>query len=288
MKKSIIPFLAGLVISCAHPPTNAQEFNETISREFALHKDAATSTFAVYNINGSIKVEGYAGNTVVVIVEKKISAGDNAKLESGKKELRLEFEQNADSIIAYLAEPFDSRPNRNRNRNDGSRNTNYDFQLDFTVKVPFSMNLAVSTINHGDILVRDVTGNPDLHNVNGAITLINAKGTTNAFTVNGKIDVTYISNPPGQSTYQTINGDIHVKYNPDLSADMQFKSMQGDLYTDFPNAKILPAAVTRNTNHEGDGTVYTLNKTTTIRIGAGGNLFRFETLNGNVYIIKQS
>ena len=39
---------------------------------------------------------------------------------------------------------------------------------------------------------------------------------------------------------------------------------------------------------EGDGTVYKLNKTTAIRIGSGGKLFEFETLNGNVYIKKQS
>jgi DUF4097 and DUF4098 domain-containing protein YvlB len=288
MKKILIPFIVGMAVSCAHPSLRAQEFKETISRKFTLQKEAIAGTLAIYNINGSIKVEGYAGNEVVCKVDMTISAKNSTDLETGKKEFKPEFIQNEDSIIAYIAEPFDTRPHRSQNRHGQNRQVNYDFKLDFVVKVPYNMNLDISTINEGAIVVENVNGKLNVHHVNGAVTLNNAKGTTNAGTVNGDVTVTYLSNPSGNSSYNTINGDINVEYRSDLSADMQFKSMHGEFYTDFPNVEVLPAVTIKNKMKEGDGTVYKLNKTTAIRIGSGGKVFEFETLNGNVYIKKQS
>jgi hypothetical protein len=63
--------------------------------------------------------------------------------------------------------------------------------------------------------------------------------------------------------------------------------MNGQYYTDFPNAEILPARVTKTQSSEGGSTTYKLNKNSDVRIGAGGKTFKFETLNGNIYIKKQ-
>ena len=127
-----------------------------------------------------------------------------------------------------------------------------------------------------------------VNNVNEAISISNAKGTTYAHTVNGAVDVTYAANPPGQSSYYTINGEIKVSYKNNLSADLQFKSMNGEFFTDFHNAEILPAQVTKNQESHGGATIFKLNKITSVRIGAGGQLMKFETLNGNIYIKSQS
>lgn len=64
--------------------------------------------------------------------------------------------------------------------------------------------------------------------------------------------------------------------------------MNGDFYTDFPGAELLPASVTKVQEKKGEGMVYKLNATTAVRFGKGGRIFKFETLNGNVYIKKQS
>ena len=66
-----------------------------------------------------------------------------------------------------------------------------------------------------------------MNNVNGAITITNAKGKTDAHTINGNLTVNYLSNPPEASSYNTLNGKLTVTYQPDLSADLQFKSMNG-------------------------------------------------------------
>lgn len=278
------------MLSCAQSPATAQEFKEHISKEFTVSK-APTSVLAIYNINGFIKVEGYSGDKVVLEVDKSITAKNNQALELGKKEFQVKFEQQGDSLIAYIAEPFDSRPRRNWDR-DNSRNRNrdddYDFTLNFTVKVPNRMNLIVSTVNRGNVSVKDVDGTLKARNVNGAIALMNVRGTTDAHTINGNLDVDYVANPPENSSYYTLNGDINVSYPASLSADLQFKTFQGKFFTDFPNTEVLPVQAIKTTQQTGTGKVYKLNKNTAIRIGKGGKTFKFETFNGSIYIKKQA
>lgn len=64
--------------------------------------------------------------------------------------------------------------------------------------------------------------------------------------------------------------------------------MNGEFYTDFQEVERLPARVTKVQEKKGDGIVYKLNAIPSVRFGKGGKIFKFETLNGNVYIKKQS
>jgi hypothetical protein len=288
MKSKIISLFMGIGIICAVPKANAREFKEHLSKEFTLLKDASGATLFIYNISGFIKVEGYEGNKVFIEMDKTISADDDKSLETGKKEFRLAFDRNSDTILVYIAEPFDSRPHRKWQYNDDHQDIEYSFNVDFTMKVPFGMNLHISTVNEGNISVNNVSGVLHVSNVNSEISIKNAKGTTYAHTVNGDVSVNYLSNPPEGSSYYTINGNIHVSYQPDLSADLQFKSMHGDFFTDFPDVELLPATVTKMHEKSGEGLIYKLNTITSVRFGKGGRTFRFETLNGNVYIKKQS
>ena len=288
MKKVIVTLLMGMGIVCAVPETNAREFKEHISKEFILSKVSTGGTLFIYNISGSIKVEGYSGNIVVFEMDKTITAVDDIKLEAGKKEFRLAFDQKSDTVMAYIAEPYDSRPNRNWQYNDDRREMEYNYNVDFTVKVPYGMNLHISTVNDGKIAVNNVSGTLHISNVNEEISIKNARGTTFAHTVNGDVSVSYLTNPPEESSYYTINGNIRASYQPGLSADLTFKSMNGDFFTDFSEAELLPAPTSKTQEKNGGGLVYKLHTVTAVRFGKGGRTFKFETLNGNVYIKKQS
>lgn len=288
MKRLIIPFLAGVVLSCTQAPAQTQEFKEQIVKEYTLKQNAANSTLAIYNINGAIKVEGYGGDKVVLEIDKMISGKTKESMEQGKEEFKLMFDQNADSIIVYILEPYDSRPNRNWKGRNNDRRIEYKYNLDFTVKVPYAMSIHVSTVNGGDVSVADVGGTLHAFNVNGRITLKNAKGSTEVRTVNGNVEANYTTIPPGQSTYKTLNGDIRISYPAILSADCEFKTFQGEFYTDFENVESLPVKVVKNQDQKNNKTIYKLNTETSIRIGNGGKTFRFETFNGNIYIKKQS
>jgi hypothetical protein len=290
MKKLFFPLLAGLgIICCSRMDALAQkqEFKQHISREFTLGKGVG-GVLALFNLNGSLNVEGYSGDKVLIEIDEVISAEDNRTLEIGKKEFKLGFDQTADSIIVYIAEPFDTRPCHNCDRGWNRRDIDYDFNLAFTVKVPYHMNLDISTVNKGDIKVESVSGSMRVNNVNGKITIKDAKADTWAHTINGNLTVNYLTVPTGNSEWYTLNGTLSVTFPDDLSADLQFKSMNGSFYTDFPKWEVLPVKVTKNAQKNGSGTEYKLIIDRQIRIGDGGRLFKFETLNGNIYIKRQA
>lgn len=281
MKKIINMLLAAQLFLCACWNVSAQDFKEHISKQFNV--GTKDPVLAIYNVFGNIKVEGYEGDKVLLEIDKTISSRYAEEVENGKKEFKLEMEQVGDSIVVYIVAPYDSRPNTWQN---DRRNIRYKYQLDFTVKVPRSMKLRVSTVNNGEIDVKHVLGDLVVHNVNGGITIDKAKGVTRAVTVNGPIRINYLSNPTAASEYKTINGDIEVYYKGDLSADLYFKSMNGKYYTDFENAENLSNTISRNTETKNNATIYKINKDAGVRIGNGGRKFNFETLNGNIYIKK--
>ena len=284
-----LPALLLLLFSGAAGQAQDRESKDQIRREFTLTGAAERSTVAIYNIFGSVTVQGYAGNQVVIEATRTISAPDAGTLATGRQEAQLGFTQHGDSVVIYLAGPFDSRPRRHDERrgNSNQRDVAYSYQFDFVVKVPQQVGLTASTVNNGTVRVLEVSGPLHVHNVNGAIALQNARGTTEAVTVNGNVEASYAASPPGASSYHTINGQIKVQYPASLGADLHFKSMHGELYTDFPSPKMLPAQVTKNQQDQGSGTVYKLTKETAVRIGKGGPDLRFETLNGDVTITKR-
>lgn len=288
MKKIAIPLLAGLVACCTQAPAQKLEFKETISKEFTLQAGAGNNTLTVYNINGNIKVEGYNGDKVIFEINKTITAKDNETLQKGKEEFKISFDQKTDSIIAFISGPFDSRPNQNQNRNNKDNKINYHFDLDFVIKVPFAINLHVSTVNGGDVVVNSVTGLLGVYNVNGAIKLTDAKGTAEVRTVNGNIEANYLAVPAGHSDFKTLNGDIKISYPASFSADCRFKTFQGEFYTDFPDTETLPVKVVKNEEIKNEKTIYKLSTETLIRFGSGGKNYSFETFNGSIYIKKQS
>lgn len=284
--RQTLAILAGLALLCT--AVQAQEFKQHLSREFSIG-NAAAGQLTLYNINGPIRVEGYSGDKVVVGVDELITADDSGEVAVGKNEVKPEFEQRGDSILIYLSAPWDSRPHRwDRNGQWNNERIDYDFQLSFTVKVPDKMNVLVSTVNKGDVVVQDVAGALNINNVNGPITIRNAKGATKARTINGDLTVGYQDTPPAASDYYTLNGTLTVTYPANMSAICQFKSMNGSFYTDFPNVEVLPAKVIRNEERTGNGVRYKLNIARQVKIGDGGKLFKFETMNGDIYIKKQS
>src|ERR1700722_16697832 len=222
MKKLIFPLLAGLgIVCCSVTAAHAQqqEFKQHISKEFTLQKEAG-GVLALYNLNGSLNIEGYSGDKELIEVNERLTADDSQKLEIGKKEFKLGFDQSADSIIVYIAEPFDTRPCRNCDRGWNRRDIDYDFDLAFTVKVPYHMNLDISTVNKGDITVQSVSATMRVNNVNGKITIRDAKSDIWAHTINGNLTVNYLEVPTGNSEFYTLNGALSVTYPQSLSADL--------------------------------------------------------------------
>ncbi len=296
MKKILnVMIVLSLPLVCA-----AQSFTEKITKELTFEKKAPHNALMVMNIDGDIKVEGYDGDKIIVEVEKTINGKTQARLEKGKAEIQLGVIDRADTILLYVQGLCNEFGKLNRKRNNNSRwnhwgynwnecgngqgncnNKDYDYEMNFTIKVPKSINLMTSTINDGDISISNFTGHLLAENINGNVRLKGISGATYATTINGDVDLDYTSNPPGDSRYYTLNGDINANFKKGLSANLAFESFNGEFYTNVNRIESLPVAVEKKAS--GEGIKYKIGGSR-YKVGNGGVLLDFETFNGNVYL----
>jgi hypothetical protein len=271
---------------------NTQTSEETIKRTLTFEKKGQQNTLMIFNVNGSIKVEGYAGNEILIEMQKKITGKSEARVAKGRSEVDLGLIDRADTLILYLKGVGTRFGKENKNYGmqmagwgynweGNDTNKEYDYTTNFVVKVPYVINLHISTINQGDISVHHTKGMLEARNINGGIYLTDIAGTTTATTINGEVDLEYTSNPPGDSKYYSLNGNINAMFKSGLNAQLTFKSFQGDLYSSING--ITPMAVSLEKTKRGEGIQYKVNGNR-YRVGAGGPLLNFETFNGNVYL----
>ena len=268
----------------------AQKSVETITKEVSFANNSSENIFVARNINGSINLEAYNGNTIKIEIKKSISADSQADLEKGIQEFKVKIVEKENKIILHPDAPYicfdDEYFGMNVNMGRHGNKVPYNFELDYTIKVPRNLNIDISTINNGDVSVSNVQASiVKAGNINGSIELKNIAGATEAHTINGTIDVTYVKNPTEKSSYSTINGDITINFLKNLVADVAFDSMHGELYTDFVISDYI-AKSEKNINSKKRGVKYMYKSTPLVRIGKGGPIFSFKTLNGDVSIKK--
>lgn len=278
-----------LVTMVGMPTAVAQkkEFKEQIKKEATFDLTSNDKLLVVKNIYGSIKVEGYDGNKVLIEVEKSIWARRAEDLELGKTELKVKVKEEGDRIVIRPDAPylrFDDGKLGFTWCNNEYEEPAYDHHLNFNLKIPKNIKVVVSTINDGEVLIENTRGSfLKAHNINGGIELKNVTGKTEVHAINGEVRVAYAKNPTEPSSYYSLNGDINISYQAGLSADIGFKSMNGELFTDFDIAR----QYTKTSKNEGESKgKYKFEARPMVQIGKGGLSHNFETLNGNVIITK--
>src|SRR5215471_4514516 len=97
MKKSII------ILLCMPLLANAQSFSDKITKELKFEKVSASNTLILANINGSIKVQGYDGDKILIEAERTIKAKTDVRLEQGKSEMQVQQIDRVDTLIVYVA-----------------------------------------------------------------------------------------------------------------------------------------------------------------------------------------
>lgn len=253
---------------------------ETIRKTFDLGNAAGQRVIEVDNVNGSIEVVGTDSNQVQLIVIRSNRAESQEKLDAARKEVTLDVTEQPGSLKLYVDGPFRCCWECGCKRS--WRNPGYSVEMDFQLQVPRSSDIKLSTVNSGEIRVRDIRGKYSVHNVNGSIEMLRVAGAGRAATVNGEVKVTFLENPREDSSFESVNGDIDLHFVRGLSADFRFTTFNGDVYSDFPVTSLprRPMQVQR----KGSKTLYRTDRFAGGRIGSGGIEVRIENLNGDIRI----
>lgn len=269
----------------------AQKDSEIIKKSLKVNDNTQEFWFCVCNINGDIDVEAYDGNTIEIELKKQVSARSSDEVAKGMEEVSMIVSEGNGYAKVMFTSPNQTIKERDDELDCGwnwsgrRSQPKYSYKLDYKIKVPRGISIKVSTVNDGDVFVRNSGGEIYAGNVNGDITLEGIQGNTKANTVNGVIEVTYNKMPSEFGSFKTVNGDILISAPEKSNGVYNFQTQWGKVYSDFDfDTKVAPKMVATSSDR---GTKYKISNSNGYQVGKGGPAFEFETLNGDIRISKK-
>jgi hypothetical protein len=238
-------------------------------------------TLEVEQVSGSIIVKGYAGKEV--IVEAVTRAGGERRSREREGRAAPEGLKRIDAASSNLS--VEEKGNRIKIETESWRTP-----TDLTIQVPLETSVKLATVNSGEIRVEGIRGSLEVENTNGKITLLNVSGSVAAETVNGSIIATLNQVAADRPmSFTTINGTIDVTLPPDLKARVKLMSENGEVFSDFDITMEASKANTQISDDRSKGGKYRIKLEKAIygNINGGGPEYRFNTLNGAIYIRKK-
>ena len=281
MKTLLVLLTALLSLGTGHERSEVSE-KEDIRKTLTFPAGGPSNQVLVDNISGSIHVVGYDGSEIQLLAHRTSYGASLEKLKEAKEKITLDIRQEPGKIIFYVNTPWrceNGKLSYQQRDDDG-----FDADFDFELKVPAASDFTLKTVNKGTISVTNMQGAFEVHNVNGGIEMSGITGAGDAATVNGDVIVGFRENPGASCVFATVNGSIEVQVPGPLSADLKFKTFNGDMYSDFqvagmPQSMSAPRKIGRRTVYRGG-------EFTSVRAGNGGPELRFETLNGDIRILR--
>ncbi len=265
------------------PAARCQDVREeTITRTLRFPTTGSERSLLVDNVQGSIVVTAYDGETVEMTAIRRTRAKSDEKFREASEDVVLEIQELRSRLEVVVDAPWRDRWTHHDSRD--YRYYGYDVSFDFALKVPRTLNLYLHTVNDGDIEVRDVNGSFEIKNVNGNVTMTGVSGSGHASSVNGSLRVGFKTNPEEECTFRTVNGSVEVSFQDPLAADLYLKTFNGKAYTDF-DVTAAPKTVPAVSEKRGKK-IYRAGDAYVVRSGGGGPRLAFDTLNGSIHILK--
>src|ERR1051326_2434531 len=182
----------------------------------------------IKGVNGGIRAEPTTGTEVEVTAEKSGSRFDPADVE-----IAVVDNDNGLTICAVYPQqhgtPNDCKPGSVGHMESGDN----DVQVEFTVRVPAGVRFIGRTVN-GAVQALHLGADVEAYTVNGKID-VTTSGTALAETVNGSIRASLGSvRWYGARRFTTVNGSIEVNLPPGINANLAASTVNGRICSDFP------------------------------------------------------
>jgi DUF4097 and DUF4098 domain-containing protein YvlB len=218
MRSSIQVSIAALALLSA-----TQLFGATFSassrvvRELPI--DAAGSVW-IDNPFGSVDVIGGDGKLLSVTVDRVITAPDAMSLKEASDGIVLSFEGDPKvRLIRTLLPP--------------GRNVRWTGAVNYTVRLPRSVNVKIASKVAEHIRVSQLNGSVTVNGFSGAVILESVNGASAVSMVNGRIIFDYTRSPVSKAEVQAVNADIDVYLPPNSNFNWIANTLNGDILTTF-------------------------------------------------------
>jgi hypothetical protein len=159
-------------------------------------------------------------------------------------------------------------------------------KVEIVARIPRRADLDLSTVNNGEIIVRDVTGALQLENVNGPITATNINGSVIAESVNEAIKIAFSGvSTSGATSLSSLNGDITVSLPLNAGVEVRVDNAQGQIESEF-EMDVKPSKPVIERNEGREGVSVRVEDVIVATINGGGPVIKMKTLKGNIRIGK--
>ncbi len=263
MKKFTLFSAALFLMACATASTRT--YSKTEVKTFDISPDGKV---VIGNVNGSVKVETWDKNQVMLEATKTVRADDQEEADEYFGRLRIEIDHEKDYLEIRTHYPHDGWGGFwSWLFHGGSRYGGVEYVL----KVPKTITLDAGTTN-GNVEVNDVIGGVRGSSTNGQVNMEGVGGPVEGSTTNGNVNVTISSGVEFESIrLSTTNGSIELNCPENINADVSAHTTNGSVSSEFP--------ITVQGSFGG--------KSLDGRINNGGNRIDLHTTNGSIEINKR-
>ncbi len=277
LKSTIMKKLIALLITLV---TFAGASAQTETLTVPLSKPGESYTLKVNNFSGLVKITGYDGKDISIIVTP--GKDEDEDEEDNEKPASVNGMKRISGARGYevTAKEADNVVTVNTN--------NIEKVIDLELRIPQNVKLKAGTVNEGEVIIENVTGEFEINSVNDNIKLSGISGSVVANTVSGDVNVSFKTvKPDTPMAFSTLSGDINVELPATTKAKLKMKSNQGDIYSDFDIELDNIPAKTEKVSQPG---MYQIIKDDWIsgKINGGGPEILFKNMSGDIYLKKST
>ena len=244
----------------------AQEpYLEEIS--IGLSDPSKAGSLDIDNHNGTVTVEGYDGQEVLVKLRAYPQVNNKHKGKEGLKR------------IPNQALDVDIIEENNVIEIDGGQK-----RTDFVIKVPKNFSLYIGTHHNGEVTVSNVVGEMVIDCHHGGMKLTDVGGSLVADTHHGEIIANFISIADRPMAFSTYHGDVDITLPSSVACDVKIKSERGDIFTDFDVN--MQAVKPKEELSDSGRREIKIGGWMQGTIGSGGEQYMFNTYHGDIIIRK--
>lgn len=287
MRTRSTAFLIGALLATPLAAAPDRPIHRESTASVVLRFEAAgPRTVDLRTISGSIRLTTDNRDDVRLTLTRRTDAEREDDVPAADRDVRLETSTRGATVSAMVRDRDQMCGESTFGRRDSWwKRPRYQVRVDLTAVVPAGTRVRLCTINGEAVEATGELGEFDVSNVNGRIELDGVRGSGRATTVNGPVRVTFAESPRDASEFQTVNGDVTVTFPNDLAANLRLKTFHGDLLTDF-DVQTVPAQPQPIRSDPNGRVRYRSGGFTTVRAGGGGPDLTFDTLNGDVRILR--
>jgi hypothetical protein len=206
--------------------------------------------------NGSIQLEGVAGQTASLQLVKKARGRDDEAATELLREIQIQESGDAEAYRYVMTSTAPSRT-----------------QVDVRGQVPAGTNLRIE-LQNGSVELSGITGPISVQLQNGSVRIDEAAGNVQAVTQTGTVDVGFQRVPPNaNATLRATNGNVTLTVPADAAARIEAETRVGNIQVGqglrFTNQSLRP---------EGVGNTFVG------RLGTGNAAITLSTQTGNIRI----